>query len=126
MPRTSRSVDTTHIHTFQGKDNTVWHASPLLHGRRQGRAPRHQIIREVGGVKQPARCNSIQETFSSFISQDIVREIATMTNKYAHQWIRDNESEWYQRRYRDVDEEEMNAFLGGLLLAGVYKSHGEN
>ena len=23
MPRTSRSVDTTHIHTFQGKDNTV-------------------------------------------------------------------------------------------------------
>lgn len=116
--------------TYQGKDKTTWHASPLPRGtpgRRQGRAPRHQIIREVGGPKQPAATTgSIPETFASFLTGNMMQEIVNMTNKYAHEWIRENESEWYQRRYTDVDIEEMNAFFGCLLLAGVYKSHGES
>ena len=114
---------------FEGKDKTTWDASPLPRGtpsRRQGRAPRHQIVREAGGPRQSASFTSIPRTFSSFITDEIIREIVKMTNRYAHQWIHDNESEWYQKRYREVDDDEMRAFLGCLLLAGVYKSHGES
>lgn len=67
-------------------------------------------------VYAASRCNDVLSSFLLFI-EPIEQLIVTMTNLYG---IREIGSNW-----QEVDIVTMRAYCGLLLLAGVYRSHGE-
>ena len=85
------------------------------------------IIRTPPGIKDAAKCNSVEEAFGFFITPTMVDLIALETNREARrrvrQWNEDNPEN--QRDWQEVDSTEIKAFVGLCLYAGLHKSNHE-
>lgn len=64
-----------------------------------------------------ARISDPQSSFSLFVTDEIMLHIASMTNLQGRRTIAD---------WRDVDTDELRAYVGLLILAGVYHSKNES
>lgn len=64
-----------------------------------------------------ARISDPQSSFSLFVTDEIMLHIASMTNLQGRRTI---------AYWRDVDTDELRAYVGLLILAGVYRSKNES
>lgn len=90
----------------------------------QKRAPRnpskirqHNIIRFTAGPRQKNEVNNHVDAWRKFITPDIIEEITNCTNREAERVCSENRKKWQR-----IELDEMDAFLGLLLMAGVEKS----
>lgn len=63
-----------------------------------------------------ARISSLRSAFDLFLTEEIIQLLCTHTNLHGRRRCED---------WRDVDEVEMRAYIGILILAGVYRSRHE-
>ena len=97
--------------------------SPAVHRRQV-----QDIIRQQPGVTSQGRKASIKEVFQLYVSQDILSIVIRETNREAErcyqQWNSIHPDN--QKRWKELDWEECEAFIGLLLLAGVYRGNQES
>ena len=115
LPATSHDSSTTldssspHSETRTGKDGTVFSAS----SRPQGRFRSHNVIRtRLHRVSVSEICTP-KDAFQAFLSDDIIEEILLCTNLQGRR---------VATKRNAVQQEELLAFIGVLLLAGVEKN----
>lgn len=63
-----------------------------------------------------ARISTLRSAFDLFVTEEIIQLLCTHTNLHGRRKYED---------WRDVDEVEMRAYIGILILAGVYRSRNE-
>lgn len=104
--------------TYLSKDESVvWKEQPPL---QTGRLPKNQIILNKPGSTKRATSmvTVIKSSFDLFISPNIKNIVNEMTNKKG--------VELYGNNWQNIDMIELDAYIGLQIMAGVYKSHGEN
>ncbi|XP_053171655.1 piggyBac transposable element-derived protein 4-like [Scomber japonicus] len=109
---------------FLSKDGKVWSSVP--HGRGEDDAPAARRdappppLPPVGGPTPYAVSNAhdIASTFALLITAEIEEIVLAMTNL---QGVRKYGQEWK----KGIDETDLRAYIGLLILAGVYRSRGE-
>ena len=101
----------------------MWQKSPPNVGRRQPQ----DIIRQAPGITNVVNCTSPVEAFGLFITPTMIDLLVLETNREARQQVTarnetnpDNPKTWLA-----LDSNEMKAFIGLCILAGVYKSNHE-
>ncbi|CAF1518617.1 unnamed protein product [Rotaria sordida] len=92
------------------------------------KVPIANILRQRTGVGRPAAdIQTLKEAFQLLITQEMVLLLIKETNRRAHllleRWSEENPNE--KSQWRDTDLEEMWAFIGLLLLAGVHRAKNE-
>ncbi|XP_052423857.1 piggyBac transposable element-derived protein 4 isoform X5 [Carassius gibelio] len=102
---------------YQSKNGNISWTSKSQ--RKPGRFPAHRIIRMNPGPTKLARANAkdIRSTFELFFPDDIKQILIEMTNLEGK---RVSGAAW-----KNLDWTDLQAFLGVLILAGVYRSHHE-
>lgn len=106
------------VETFLSKNGNIeWQLHPPA---QHGRLPASNIIKSTPGVTRYAvsRISDVKCSFEAVFHTALQNEIIEMTNiegqrVYGEQWT-------------DIDGSVFHAYLGLLLLAGVYRSHGES
>lgn len=103
-----------------GKDGTNWAKCPP-----QSRIQTHNILRTVGGNVKRGLSNVPNEIFKELITTDIVTIIARHTNKKARDFFEKYNAEHPEtpKIWKDVDLNELYAYFGLLLAAGVNHSN---
>ncbi|XP_039633663.1 piggyBac transposable element-derived protein 4-like [Perca fluviatilis] len=102
---------------FQSKDKTlIWSTIPPSDGRRILRAERET---SHGGPTAYARSriDDIKSTFDLFLPKPIEDVVLNMTNKEGQRV--------YGNKWRKMDHMDLQAYVGMLILAGVYRSSKE-
>ncbi|XP_060720777.1 piggyBac transposable element-derived protein 4-like [Tachysurus vachellii] len=103
--------------TFKSKSGNIYWSSvpPDL----QGRAPAANVIKMIPGITRFAvtRVSDIKSCFDLFMPLSLKKVIISMTNLEGKKVHGD--------MWNDIDEECLNAYIGVLLLAGVYRSSNE-
>lgn len=115
--RNQQSHQQVALTTIISKDgNIIWNTVP---GSYQGRVTSANVIKTVSGptTYSKARVTDIKSTFSLLFPPGIIKVIIDMTNVEGKKVFGDK---WENLDYLDIE-----AYFGLLLLAGVYKSHGE-
>lgn len=110
------------IVTYTSKDGlTEWSTDPPIQHRRQA----HNVLRHAGGpTVQP---DNIIDAFHTFFTPEMIEICVHYTNIHAANIINSPDCPPYIRdRWRDTDTIEMHAFIGLLLLFGVYRSNNES
>ncbi|CAF3420181.1 unnamed protein product [Rotaria sp. Silwood2] len=92
------------------------------------KVPIANILRQRTGVGRPAAdIQTLKEAFQLLIIQEMILLLVKETNRRAHlfleRWSEENSVE--KSQWRDTDLEEMWAFIGLLLLAGVHRAKNE-
>ncbi|XP_063743292.1 piggyBac transposable element-derived protein 4-like [Eleginops maclovinus] len=103
--------------TWASKDGNIkWSTSP--HPSR-GRLSSSNVIKMTPGPTRFAvtRVDEIQSAFQLFISSPIERIILEMTNLEGRRV--------FQEKWKPLDQTDLHAYIGVLLLAGEYRSKGE-
>ncbi|XP_063741958.1 piggyBac transposable element-derived protein 4-like [Eleginops maclovinus] len=103
--------------TWASKDGNIkWSTSP--HPSR-GRLSSSNVVKMTPGPTRFAvtRVDEIQSAFQLFISSPIERIILEMTNLEGRRV--------FQEKWKPLDPTDLHAYIGVLLLAGVYRSKGE-
>ena len=107
---------------YTGRDRkTIWEQT---NSKSRSRTRAHNIVAEKPGVvgitkasKSPITC------WGNFLSNDMLKDIATCTNKY----IEAKQINYKrQRNARSTSEKEIKAVIGLLYFAGVFKSGRQN
>lgn len=108
---------------FLGRNNHVWVATPPV--PTQTRAA--NVLRQQRGLKAAAeQCSEIVDSFSLFMTQDMLLLMVRETNRRARVTTREwNDSNPNQHTWSDTDETELKAMIGLLIMAGVWRSAGE-
>ncbi|CAM4569943.1 unnamed protein product [Leuciscus chuanchicus] len=104
--------------TFESKNGKIsWTASPPPQG--PGRASSSRVIKLTPGPTRFAisRVDDIKSAFLLFFPSTIQNILVEMTNLEGKRVFGDD--------WRDVDWTDMEAYIGLLLLAGVYRSNNE-
>lgn len=100
-----------------------WTTEPPAVHRRQI----HDIIRQKPGVTSEGRKDSIKEVFQLYMCEEILSVVIRETNREAgrcyQEWNSNHPEE--QKRWKEFDWTECEAFIGILLLAGVYRGNRE-
>ena len=106
-----------------GRIGTEWNVDPPNIGRCRAQ----DIIRTPPGITNAGRCNTIEESFSFFMTPEMLDLVVLETNHEANRNIREwNENHpQNQRTWVATDRMEMKAFIGLSLYAGLYKSNHE-
>ncbi|XP_021162792.2 piggyBac transposable element-derived protein 3 isoform X1 [Fundulus heteroclitus] len=102
--------------TWTSKDGNIkWSTSP----QSRGRPSSANVIKMTPGPTRFAitRIDEIHSAFQLFISPPIERIILEMTNLEGRRVFQD--------KWKPLDRTDLNAYIGVLLLAGVYRSKGE-
>lgn len=109
--------DTFSTSRFTSKDGKIWSGTRRQDPR--GRYSRSNILRETSGPSRRIRdsFDSPAEAFSCFFTSEIMDIILQSTNE---EGIRIYADSWHP-----VDRTELEAYLGLILLAGVYKARSE-
>lgn len=110
---------------FVGKNGFVWDRQPPPTGRRRTQ----DIIRTMPGVTSVSRCSTILETMQLYLTAEIINNVVLQTNREANRRIR----EWNEKNtdkekrgaWKPVTDNEILAFCGLCMLAGVYRSNHE-
>ncbi|KRZ12308.1 PiggyBac transposable element-derived protein 4 [Trichinella zimbabwensis] len=94
-----------------------WYSSPMK--KREGRLAEPNVIKLPPGPTRYAiaRITDIRSSFALFISSRMEKIILQMTNLEGKRLYKDD--------WKEIDETELHAYISVLILAGVYKSHGE-
>ena len=93
----------------------------------RGRRGQENIVRQQMRPTRIAQTEDILESFLLFVTEDMLLSIVTHTNEYANDVIALQEpGSWYEERWKDVDLDEMKAFVACLIFAGVTKSQHES
>ncbi|XP_067234874.1 piggyBac transposable element-derived protein 4-like [Chanodichthys erythropterus] len=103
---------------FLSKNGEIlWSLSPSP--QTPGRARAEEIIRKTPGPTRYAcsRAEDIKSTFELYFPRSIQNILVRMTNLEGRRVFRD--------QWSDIDWMTMEAFIGLLILAGVFKSHDE-
>ena len=103
--------------TWASKDGNIkWSTSPP---QSRGRLSSSNVIKMTPGPTRFAvtRVDGIQSAFQLFISPPIERIILEMTNLEGRRVFRE--------KWKPLDQTDLHAYIGVLLLAGVYRSKGE-
>jgi hypothetical protein len=97
-----------------GKNGKVWNRTPA----QMHQTPQHNLVREHMKVLAPGKGNAtVMASFQKIMTPAIVQQIVRWTNQHIR---KDTASE------KETDETEMLAFMGLLLLLGVWKSSQED
>lgn len=117
----NRCPDPTHEGTlFTSKNGSQWYADPPA-SRRRGP---HDIIRNRPGVRREAvsttELDAFQKIFSPEIFDIIVRETNREAKRICEIWNQEHQDD-NQRTWTETTLQEMKAFLGLLILSGVYR-----
>ncbi|XP_016092566.1 piggyBac transposable element-derived protein 4-like [Sinocyclocheilus grahami] len=104
---------------YQSKNGNISWTSKAPPQRQRGRFPAHRIIRMTPGPTRLACANAkdIRSTFELFFPDDIRQILIEMTNLEGKCVFGDT--------WKNLDWTDLQAFLGLLILAGVYRSHHE-
>ncbi|XP_059394628.1 piggyBac transposable element-derived protein 4-like [Carassius carassius] len=104
---------------YQSKNGNISWTSKTPPQKQRGRFPAHRIIRMAPGPTRLACANAkdIRSTFELFFPDDIKQILIEMTNLEGK---RVSGAAW-----KKLDWTDLQAFLGLLILAGVYRSHHE-
>lgn len=103
--------------TWTSKDGNVkWSTSPH---QSRGRLSSSNVIKMTPGPTRFAvtRVDDIQSAFQLFISPPIEKIILNMTNLEGRRV--------FQEKWKPLDPTDLHAYIGILVLAGVYRSKGE-
>lgn len=109
---------TNNLAFIQSKDKNIhWMLEPFPH---HGRINRSNIIKHTPGPTRYAtsRINNIVSAFQLFLDHTLENIILKMTNIEGRRVYSDN--------WENLDSTTLQAYVGLLLLAGVYKSYGES
>lgn len=98
------------------KDGTQWSSTPLPTSRTRKR----NILRQKGGAANFSNLLTAKEIFQSIISPEMCEIILAETNKKAAQVLGEN------GKHVPFSADELNAFFGLLLFAGVHRSNKEH
>ena len=107
-----------HSETIFSKDGKIeWMPEPYP---RHGQRTAANIIRNTPGVTRYAtsRINDIKSSFQAAFPDSVQNIIINMTNKEGNRVFRE--------QWKYINNTIFEAYLGLLLLAGVYRSHGES
>ena len=109
--------DTFSTSRFTSKDGKIW--SDTRRQDPRGRYSRCNILRETSGPSRRIRdsFDSPAEAFSCFFTSEIMDIILQSTNEEGFRIYADS---WHP-----VDRTELEAYLGLILLAGVYRARSE-
>ena len=111
------SLNHRHTDTIPSKNGKIiWSLSPL---QQQGRLSAANVIRMVQGPTRYAvsHVEDIKSSFELFITPSIENIVLGMTNLEGKRVYGDSR--------KDLDVADLEAYIGLLILAGVYKSKGE-
>ncbi|XP_037530523.1 piggyBac transposable element-derived protein 4-like [Nematolebias whitei] len=103
--------------TWTSKDGKIkWSTSPH---QSQGRLSSCNVIKMIPGPTRFAvtRVDDIESAFQLFISPPIEKIILNMTNLEGKRV--------FQEKWKPLDPTDLHAYIGILVLAGVYRSKGE-
>lgn len=103
--------------TWASKDGNIkWSTSPH---QSRGRLSSSNVIKMTPGPTRFAvtRVDDIQSAFQLFISPPIEKIILEMTNLEGRRV--------FQEKWKPLDQTDLHAYIGILVLAGVYRSKGE-
>ena len=102
---------------FVSKDGqTKWSAKPPC--RRRAVAANIVHVPGTGMTKQGVTADSAVESFQHFITEQTIENIVLHTNEKGSLLLGD--------RWKETDRIEMAAYIGLLLLAGVFRSNHQN
>ncbi len=104
---------------YQSKNGNISWTSKSPHQRQRGRLRTHRIIKTSTGPTGLACANAddIRSTFELFFPDDIKQILIEMTNLEGKHVFGDT--------WKDLDWTDFQAFIGLLILAGVYRSQHE-
>ncbi len=93
------------------------------------KVPVTNILRQRNGIGRPAvGIQTVKEAFQLLITQEMVLLLVKETNRRAHlimeQWNKQNPGKEHQ--WKETDSEEIWAFIGLLILAGVHRAKNES
>lgn len=110
--------------SYIAKDKTVWNKNPDTENRTGVR----NILRQVSGPHRSTEMLSIAETFKKFFTPDMISLMIRYTNIKASQVfaVHNNLHPEKRHEWKPVTEQEMYAFVGLLLFAGVTSSNGDD
>ncbi len=104
--------------TFWSKDgNLSWSSSPT---EKKGRLSTENVIKMTPGLTKYAtsRIEDIKSCFNLFLAEPIENIVISMTNLEGRRVYKEN--------WNEVDRTDIEAYIGLLILCGVYKSRNEN
>lgn len=99
--------------SFISRNNFEWRSTPPL----QGRTKIHNLYRFTAGPKVRNEMLSPKNAWDKFVTAEMVEEIIICTNREANRILEAKGKVWPK-----IEKDEMNAFFGLLLLAGVEKN----
>uniref|UniRef100_A0A9J8CE37 PiggyBac transposable element-derived protein domain-containing protein n=1 Tax=Cyprinus carpio carpio TaxID=630221 RepID=A0A9J8CE37_CYPCA len=104
---------------YKSKNGNISWTSKTPSQRQRGRIPAHRIIRMTPGPTRLAcaYAEDIRSTFELFFPDDIKQILIKMTNLEGKRV--------FGAAWKNLDWTDLQAFLGLLILAGVYRSHHE-
>ena len=110
--------------TIVDRTGRHWTTEPPVIHRRQVQ----DIIRQQPGVTSEGRKDSIKEVFQLYLCEEILSVVIRETNREAERCYREWNSihQDNQKRWKTFDWTECEAFIGLLLLAGVYRGNQES
>ena len=107
-----------------GKNGKLWSINPPVIHRRG----RQDIIRQHAGITAEGRVENIKDAFGLFLTNEILDIIMRETNREANrvfgQWNMDHAE--HQKTWKPLNQNELKAFVGLLILAGVNHSAHES
>jgi hypothetical protein len=112
------------VQIFSSKSGRQWTSKEAP----KRKVPAANILRQRTGIGRPAAdIQTLKEAFQLMITQEMVHLLVEETNRRAHlllkRWSEANPGK--KSQWRDTDLEEMWAFIGLLLLAGVHRAKNE-
>lgn len=106
------------IQSIQSKNGTIeWLLEPP---QQQGRLSSANVIKNTPGITRYAtsRITDVKSAFTTIFNSNIEKEIIKMTNIEGERV--------FNQKWKSLDSANFQAYIGLLLLAGVYKSYGES
>jgi len=109
---------------MKAKDGMVWSSQPPPN---RGRRRVQDIVREQSGITATARVTSILESFALFLTDEMIDIIVRETNREAQRVFADWNTAHHdqQKIWKVTTDNEIKAFVGLLLLAGVHRAKNE-
>lgn len=107
--------------SYIAKDGTVWSAKPSL----QRKVMSRNLLREQGGPHRSTRYLDEKESFKCLLNQSIYDTVLKMTNKKIEAHLSSKRATSDNTTIQLVTEDELDAFLGLLIYAGVHQSNNE-
>lgn len=120
--------------TWASKDGTEWSSEPLPRGQTRSR----NILRQKSGPAAASNISTPKELFKSIMSTEmcdiILRETNrkgkkvcdSYNNKLVQRFANNSSVTPKQKQFEPFTEQELEAFFGILIAAGVHRSNKEN